>query len=80
MSSYRCFFLDATNHVAADQFIECDTDELVQARSDELLADTEYPIMEVWDGARFVCQAMQHSGRQVLNRPLQRVSRSIRAC
>ena len=57
MSSYRCLFLDATDHVVADQFIECETDELVQARSDELLADTEYTVMEVWDGARFVYQA-----------------------
>jgi hypothetical protein len=67
MSSYRCFFLGSTNHVAADQFIECETDALVQARSDEFLADTEYPVMEVWDGTRFVYQAMQRSGRHVLN-------------
>jgi len=67
MSSYRCFFLDATNHVAADYFIECETDELMQARSAELLADSEYPVMEVWDGTRFVYQAMQRSGRHALN-------------
>jgi hypothetical protein len=67
MSSYRCYFLDAANHVAADRFIECGTDNLAQARADELLADTAYPAMEVWDGARFVYQAIQHGGRPSLN-------------
>lgn len=47
MSSYRCYFLDATDHIAADHFVECATDDLAQARADELLADTEYPAMEV---------------------------------
>lgn len=67
MSSYRCYFLDVTNHVAADHFVECETDDRAQARADELLADSEYPAMEVWEGARFVYQAMQHSGRPPLN-------------
>jgi hypothetical protein len=28
--------------------VECATDDLAQTRADELLADTEYPAMEVW--------------------------------
>ena len=48
MSSYRCYFLDVTDHIAADHFVECATDELAQTRADELLADIEYPAMEVW--------------------------------
>jgi hypothetical protein len=47
MSSYRCYFLDVTDHIAADHFVECATDDLAQARAEELLADTEYPAMEV---------------------------------
>ena len=46
MSSCRCYFLDVTDHIAADHFVECATDDLAQARADELLADTEYPAME----------------------------------
>ena len=67
MSSYRCYFLDATNHVAADRFVECGTDRVAQARADELLADTAYPAIEIWDGARFVYQAMRRGGRPPLN-------------
>jgi hypothetical protein len=64
-------FLDATNHVAAGRLIECGTDGLAQARADELadelFADTEYPAMEIWDGARFVYQATRHGGRPPLS-------------
>ena len=63
VSSYRCYFLDETNHIAGVHFVECGTDDLAQARADELLADTGYPAMEVWDGGRFVYVAKQHSGR-----------------
>ncbi len=63
MSTYRCYFLDAANHVAADRFVECGTDGLAQERANELLAETEYPAMEIWDGARFVHYAVRHGGR-----------------
>ena len=65
MSSYRCYLFDATNHIAADHFVECATDILARARADDLLAVTQYSAMEVWDGARFVYEAKQHSGRPV---------------
>jgi len=67
VSCYRCYFLDAANHVAADHFVECETDDLAQARADALLATTPYPAMEVWDGARFVYQAKHHSGQPPAN-------------
>ena len=67
MSSYRCYFLDANSHVAADRFVECETDGRAQARAEELLVDTEYPAMEIWDGARFVYQARQTTVRPPLN-------------
>ena len=47
MPSYRCYLLDVTDHITADLFVECATDELAQTRADELLADIEYPAMEV---------------------------------
>ena len=62
MSSYRCYFLDEAYHIAGGHFVECGTDDLARARADELLADTGYPAMEVWDGGRFVYVAKQHSG------------------
>lgn len=41
-------FLNVTDHVAADHFVECATDDLVQTCADELLADAEYSATEVW--------------------------------
>jgi len=67
MSSYRCYFLDETNHIAGVHFVECGTDDVVQARADALLADTGYPAMEVWDGGRFVYVAKQHDRQPSLN-------------
>jgi hypothetical protein len=67
MPSYRCYLLDGTRHIAAVHFVECETDDLAQARADQLLAHSGYPAMEVWDGARFVCDANQHRGRPPLN-------------
>ena len=63
MSSYRCYFVDDTDHVAGVDFAECATDRVAQARADELLAHSVHPVMEVWDGARFVYAAKQHRRR-----------------
>ena len=67
MSSYRCYFLDVNNHVAADRFVECETDGMARARADELLADSEYPAMEIWDAGRFIYRATQHCALPRLN-------------
>jgi hypothetical protein len=67
MSSYRCYFVDETNHIAGVHFVECATDGLAQARADELLVHSVHPAMEVWDGARFVYVAKQRRGRPSLN-------------
>jgi hypothetical protein len=50
-------FLDVTDHIAADHFVECATDDLAQTRADELLADIEYPAMEVWMARASFCEA-----------------------
>lgn len=71
MSSYRCYFVDETDHVAGAHLIECATDGLAQARADELLVHSVHPAMEVWDGARFVYVAKHHRGRVPANWPRQ---------
>ena len=67
MSSYRCYFVDETDHIAGVHFVECATDGLAQSCADELLVQSAHPAMEVWDGARFVYEAKQHRGRRSLN-------------
>jgi hypothetical protein len=67
MSSYRCYFVDETDHIAGVHFVECATDDLAQASADELLVHSVHPAMEVWDGARFVYVAKQHRGRVPAN-------------
>lgn len=67
MSSYRCYFVDVANHIAAVHFIGCATDDLAKARTDDLLVNSVYPAMEVWDGARFVYVAKHQRGRLPAN-------------
>ena len=57
MPSYRCYYLNADDHVAATDFIACDTDAQVGARADRLLAACGYPSIEVWDRDRRVYRA-----------------------
>ena len=57
MPSYRCYFLDPADHVAATDIIVCETDTLVQARADRMLAACGYPGLEVWDRGRRVYRA-----------------------
>jgi hypothetical protein len=45
--SYRCYFLDIANHLAASQAIECEGEAQVQARADELLAGSFHAGIEV---------------------------------
>jgi hypothetical protein len=67
VSSYRCYFVDVANHIAAVHFVECATDDLAKARADDLLVNSVYPAMEVWDGARFVYVAKHQRGRLPAN-------------
>ena len=45
MSSYRCYFVDETDHVAGVRFVECATDGVAEARADELLVHSVHPAM-----------------------------------
>jgi hypothetical protein len=57
MHSYRCYFLDAADHVATTEFIACATNVQAQVRADGLLAASDYPGIEVWDHGRRVYRA-----------------------
>jgi hypothetical protein len=57
MVSYRCYFLDFTNHVAASQAIHCEDDGEAQTRADALLADSVHAGIEVWQLERKVYRA-----------------------
>ena len=59
MPSYRCYFLDSTDHVAGSDLIHCETDTQAQARADVLLAACGYPGIEVWDRGRRVYSAQK---------------------
>jgi hypothetical protein len=54
--SYRVYFLDSGQHVAATDVIACETDALAQARADIILIGCGYPAIEVWDRDRMVCR------------------------
>lgn len=55
--TYRIYFLDSGDHVAATDVIACDTDALAQAHADVLLVGCGYPGIEVWDRDRMVYRA-----------------------
>ena len=57
MPSYRCYYLNADDHVAATDFIACDTDAQVEARANRLLAACGSPGIEGWDRGRRVYRA-----------------------
>ena len=60
MLSYRCFLLDSSNHIVANDLIECETETEVQACADRLLAACGYPGIEVWDCGRQVYRARKN--------------------
>ena len=55
--SYRCYFLDFTNRVAASQAMHCEDDSEVQALADALLAGSIHTGIEVWHLERKVYRA-----------------------
>jgi hypothetical protein len=57
MPSYRCYFLDATDRVAATELIDCENDGLVLARADRMLAAGDHAGIEIWDRGRHVYRA-----------------------
>ena len=65
MPSYRCYYLDSADHVAATHLIECATDSQARARADILLPACGYPGIEVWDRGRRVYR-VQRTGGSIL--------------
>jgi hypothetical protein len=62
MPQYRCcYFLDHRLYVVDHRVIICETDEAARALADDLLHDSVYPAIEVWEGQRQV-----HAARKAL--------------
>ena len=64
MPSYRCYFLDSTDHVAGSDLIHCETDTQAQARAGILLAACGFPGLEVWDCDRMIYRARKTDAPQ----------------
>jgi hypothetical protein len=59
MPSYRCYYLNSNDDVAATDLIECDSDARAQARASVLLAASDHHGIEVWDCGRRVHYAQK---------------------
>ena len=70
VASYRCYFLDFTNRVAASQAIQCEDDTEAQTRADQLLAESIYAGIEVWDLDQRVYRADKSAGRRLQDQAL----------
>jgi hypothetical protein len=66
VASYRCYFLDFTNRVAATQAIQCRDDSEAQTRADQLLAESIHAGIEVWDFDRKVYWTDKLASRRML--------------
>lgn len=64
MAAYRFFFVRALGtHVTADIDRDVNTDAAAEVAARELLARSpKERVVEVWDGARFVCQVVRENG------------------
>ncbi len=55
MVGYRCYILDADDHILQGHDLECETDAQARARAESLLAqDPYYRSVEVWKATRRV--------------------------
>jgi hypothetical protein len=64
MRGYRCYILDAENHILQAHDIDCDSDVQARARAESLLAqDPYYRSAEVWKAARRVIRLERQAAR-----------------
>jgi hypothetical protein len=55
MHTYRCYLLDATDHIASVKLIECPDDDAAKLIAHNILAaEPEFSAVELWDLARQV--------------------------
>ena len=54
MALYRIYRVDARDRIADAENVECRDDEEARAKALQLKGD--YPVAEVWDGARLVAR------------------------
>jgi hypothetical protein len=61
---YRCYILDAEDHIVQGHELDCETDAAAQARAEILLAqDPYYRSAEVWKAARRVLRLEREQAR-----------------
>jgi hypothetical protein len=60
--SYRVYFLDSGDHVAANDLIECETDDQARGRGALILLGSDDPGIEIWDRDRRVYRARKTDG------------------
>jgi hypothetical protein len=55
MHAYRCYLLDASDHVALVELIRCPDDDAAKLRARDILAgQPQFSAVEVWQRARQV--------------------------
>jgi hypothetical protein len=55
MHAYRCYLLDASNHIASVELIRCPDDDAAKLRAHDILAEQpQVSAVEVWQRARQV--------------------------
>ena len=54
MALYRVYKVDADDHIADAENLECANDDEARAKALQLKGD--YPVVEVWEGARLVAR------------------------
>jgi hypothetical protein len=52
--SYRCYFIDADDHIRSYEQVECETDAQAALRAEILLAASQLTTAELWCGTRLV--------------------------
>jgi hypothetical protein len=61
-TGYRFYLLEGSGHIAAVRVGECTTDADALLEAEDVLQTSEFPAVEIWDGARRV---------GMLNKPVQ---------
>ena len=64
MVGYRCYILDADDHIVQAHEFECETDGQAEATAEDLLAQDPYhEAAEVWNAARRVIKLERSAPR-----------------
>jgi len=68
MGGYRCYILDADDHIVQAHDIECESDEQAAVTAGGMLTqDPYYKAVEVWRTTRLVIKLDRSTGLQALS-------------